>query len=437
MESALYSEHQKNFSKISAKNKSKIDLSLPTQDDIDECTQRTRLAIQELLQKLNELADNTPKEMYVRYTPSSSVLDSGSTTAKQRIIKIVNKQVDPMLPPKFKNNQKTPALPDQLMAETAVLRGLNKSASNKTLLSKEERQQWNIPAAISNWKNQKGFAIAIDKRLASGGSYSLGVDDGGIGGEMINKKFSVLAQSLHSADLKAREDIRARHRLKVKQAQQKKLEAEKKLQDLALQVNEARRNDRKRYIKETSYESKSDEQRISDRKKRLADYEKKMKRSKLSEDQKILSLTNNDQRIAIGLSRDANNHSESGRLHNMDPDSNDIFVGTAPRFVSSSTNLLYDAPLFNQHEAISNIYTTKNSGNSTFNRMVSTIKSFKGGVSADGERSGGLRFTKETLVDTSSSMTRSTSNDADYGLKASKHIETKSRWDDDDDDDDD
>ena len=33
----------------------------------------------------------------------------------------------------------------------------------------KEQQDWKIPPCISNWKNQKGYTIPLDKRLAADG----------------------------------------------------------------------------------------------------------------------------------------------------------------------------------------------------------------------------------------------------------------------------
>lgn len=55
-------------------------------------------------------ADKLQPAQYVRYTPSTQAVafNSGS---KQRIIKIMEAQKDPMEPPKFKMNQKIPRGP--------------------------------------------------------------------------------------------------------------------------------------------------------------------------------------------------------------------------------------------------------------------------------------------------------------------------------------
>ena len=41
------------------------------------------------------------------------------------------------------------------------------SPTRKTTV--KEQQDWKIPPCISNWKNQKGYTIPLDKRLAADG----------------------------------------------------------------------------------------------------------------------------------------------------------------------------------------------------------------------------------------------------------------------------
>lgn len=88
-------------------------LEKPSQEEIDEVTERTR---QELMKITNSkiaaampvrAADKLGPAQFIRYTPSQqgAAFNSG---AKQRVIRLVEAQVDPMEPPKFKINKKIP-----------------------------------------------------------------------------------------------------------------------------------------------------------------------------------------------------------------------------------------------------------------------------------------------------------------------------------------
>ncbi len=101
---------------------------------------------------------STAKDKYIQYTPSESAL--GQTTAKQRIIRMVEMPTDPLEPPKFKH-KKVPAGPPS--PPVPVMHSPPRKVTVK------DQQAWKIPPCISNWKNAKGYTIPLDKRLAADG----------------------------------------------------------------------------------------------------------------------------------------------------------------------------------------------------------------------------------------------------------------------------
>ena len=86
------------------------------------------------------------KIFYFRYTPSQGgvMFNSG---AKQRVIRMVESQRDPMEPPRFKTNKKIPRGPPSPPAPVMH------SPTRKTTV--KEQLEWKIPPCISNWKNPK------------------------------------------------------------------------------------------------------------------------------------------------------------------------------------------------------------------------------------------------------------------------------------------
>ena len=72
--------------------------------------------------------------------------------AKQRVIRMVEQQRDPMEPPRFKTNKKIPRGPPSPPAPVMH------SPTRKTTV--KEQQEWKIPPCISNWKNPKVRFIA-------------------------------------------------------------------------------------------------------------------------------------------------------------------------------------------------------------------------------------------------------------------------------------
>jgi hypothetical protein len=84
---------------------------------------------------------------YIRYTPSEQGVGFAGG-AKQRIIRMVETQSDPMEPPRFRTNKKIPRGPPSPPAPVMH------SPTRK--LTQKEQLEWRIPPAISNWKNPKG-----------------------------------------------------------------------------------------------------------------------------------------------------------------------------------------------------------------------------------------------------------------------------------------
>ena len=205
------------------------ELQKPDEDAIREKTEATRAALEALTSKAISsampvrAADKQAPAQYVRYTPAQQGAQFNSG-AKQRVIRMVEAQRDPMSPPRFKINTKVPRGPPSPPAP--VMHSPTRKVTVK------EQQDWKIPPCISNWKNQKGYTIPLDKRLAADGR--------GLQQVHINEGFSKLAESLFIADRKAREAVEARSSLEKKLAAKKKEDNESKLRDLAMKAREER-----------------------------------------------------------------------------------------------------------------------------------------------------------------------------------------------------
>jgi len=137
---------------------------------------------------------------------------------------MVEAQVDPMEPPKFKTNKKIPRGPPSPPAPVMH------SPSRK--VTAKEQQEWKIPPCISNWKNARGYTIPLDKRLAADGR--------GLQQVHINENFAKLAEALYIADRKAREAVEMRAQIEKKLAQKEKEKKEQNLRDLAQKAREER-----------------------------------------------------------------------------------------------------------------------------------------------------------------------------------------------------
>jgi len=204
-------------------------LHRPSQEEIEETTEKTRLALEKITNAKVEAAlpvraaEKLGPTQYIRYTPAQQG-EGFNSGAKQRIIRMVEVQKDPMEPARFKINQKLPRGPPS--PPPPVMHSPTRKVTVK------EQQEWKIPPCISNWKNAKGYTIPLDKRLAADGR--------GLQQVHINEKFAKLAESLYIADHKARESVELRAQLQKKQAQKEKEKKEDTLRQLAQQVREER-----------------------------------------------------------------------------------------------------------------------------------------------------------------------------------------------------
>uniref|UniRef100_A0A671QEC6 SNW domain-containing protein 1 n=1 Tax=Sinocyclocheilus anshuiensis TaxID=1608454 RepID=A0A671QEC6_9TELE len=210
-------------------NEDDPELQKPDEEAVNELTEKTRAALEkQVSQKIAaampvRAADKQAPAQYIRYTPSQQGLAFNSG-AKQRVIRMVEMQKDPMEPPRFKINKKIPRGPPSPPAPVMH------SPSRK--MTVKEQQEWKIPPCISNWKNAKGYTIPLDKRLAADGR--------GLQTVHINENFAKLAEALYIADRKAREAVEMRAQVEKKMAQKEKEKKEEKLRELAKMARDRR-----------------------------------------------------------------------------------------------------------------------------------------------------------------------------------------------------
>ncbi|KAI8822453.1 SKIP/SNW domain-containing protein [Fimicolochytrium jonesii] len=218
------------FSDILEKDVKEDDASLerPDEDTIRETTEKTRLALEKLVD--GRIKSAQPKSIvqqknvasYVKYTPASQN-GAQNSGAQSRVIKMVEAPVDPMAPPKFKH-KKVPVVKDE--APVPVMH------SPPRKVTAEEQKNWVIPPCISNWKNAKGYTIPLDKRLAADGR--------GLQEITINDNFAKLSEALFIADRHARDEVKIRGEMQNKLAAKEKREREEKLRIYAQRAREER-----------------------------------------------------------------------------------------------------------------------------------------------------------------------------------------------------
>jgi SNW domain-containing protein 1 len=335
-----------------------INLERPSEEEVAASTERTKTALAALV--TGAVAAQKPKNVnigarkdptFVRYTPANQM---GDTTKKNdRIMKIVERQQDPMEPPKFKHKKiprGPPSPPPPVMH------------SPPRKLTAEDQEAWKIPPPVSNWKNPKGYTVPLDKRLAADGR--------GLQDVTINDKFAQFAEALFTADRHAREEVKQRALMQQRLAEKEKAQKEEHLRMLAQKAREERaaagsgrresRTSRSRsgsYSDSYSERSDSEDEEVREReemrKEKRKEEERKLRQSRMGTERRIQMMAREQNRdisekVALGLAKPTQS-SESmwdSRLFNQTSGFDSGFNEDQP----------YDKPLFAAQDAISSIY---------------------------------------------------------------------------------
>lgn len=336
-----------------------INLDRPSEEEVAATTERTKNALAVLVG--GAVAAQKPKNVnvgrrsdptFVRYTPGNQMGDDSKKP--ERIMKIVQRQQDPMEPPKFKHKKiprGPPSPPPPVMH------------SPPRKVTAEEQEAWKIPPPISNWKNPKGYTVPLDKRLAADGR--------GLQDVTINDKFAQFAEALFTADRHAREEVKQRSMMQQRLAEKEKQQKEDNLRMLAQKAREeragagsGRRGSRTTRSRSGSYSSSGsdrsnseDEEEIREReemrKERRREEERKLRQSRMGTDRRIQMMAREQNRdisekVALGLAKPTQSSETmwDSRLFNQTSGFDSGF----------NEDQAYDKPLFAAQDAVNSIY---------------------------------------------------------------------------------
>ncbi|KAG6055298.1 mRNA splicing protein [Claviceps aff. humidiphila group G2b] len=444
-----------------------IDLSRPDKETVAAATEKTKNALAVLVN--GAVAAQRPKNInvgqrndptFVRYTPASQM---GDNSKKQdRIMKIVERQRDPLEPPKFKHKKiprGPPSPPPPVMH------------SPPRKLTAEDQEMWKIPPPVSNWKNPKGFTVPLDKRLAADGR--------GLQDITINDKHAQFAEAVKMAERHAREEVQQRALMQQRLAEKEKAQKDENLRSLAQKAREERaaaagrgrgrrrsldsrdsRDSRSRsysrsrsrsYSDSRSAASRSDDEdaeireREKARREKLRDEERKLRQNRMGAERRMQVLAREQgrdisEKIALGLAKPTQSKETmyDSRLFNQSS-------GFESGFNEDNH---YDKPLFAAQDAISSIYRPRanveeddpEAGDKEMAKIQKTSRfgealgkgTFKGAADAEA-REGPVQFQKEAApavdpfnVDQFlSEVDQSSSSKRGYGLQEAESRQSK------------
>ncbi|KAJ4863819.1 SKIP/SNW domain-containing protein [Trichoderma breve] len=428
-----------------------IDLSRPDKESVEATTERTKNALAALVS--GAVAAQKPKNLnigqrkdptFVRYTPANQM---GDNSKKQdRIMKIVERQRDPMEPPKFKHKKiprGPPSPPPPVMH------------SPPRKLTAEDQEMWRIPPPVSNWKNPKGFTVPLDKRLAADGR--------GLQDITINDKHAQFAEAIKMAERHARDEVQQRALMQQRLAEKEKAQKEENLRSLAQKAREdraaagqrGRRDSRDSYSgSESRGGSDSEDSEIrarerARREKRKED-ERKLRQTRMGAERRIQVMAREQNRdisekIALGIAKPSQSKETmyDSRLFNQSSGFDSGFNEDNP----------YDKPLFAAQDAINSIYRPRanlddedaEAGDKEMAKIQKSSRfgealgkgTFKGASEAEA-REGPVQFEKDAVdpfnVDKFlSEVDQNSSSKRGYGLQDEDRKAKKARVEEDDD----
>ncbi|KAI9898497.1 hypothetical protein N3K66_006857 [Trichothecium roseum] len=405
-----------------------LDLSRPDRESVAATTEKTQAALAKLVS--GAVAAQKPKNVntgsradptFVRYTPTGQF---GDNSKKQdRIMKIVERQKDPMEPPKFKHKKiprGPPSPPPPVMH------------SPPRKLTAEDQEMWKIPPTVSNWKNPKGFTVPLDKRLAADGR--------GLQDVTINDKHAQFAEAVKMAERHAREEVQQRAIMQQRLAEKEKYQKEENLRSLAQKAREDRAAaTRKRRDSAGSYDSRdsrdsrdtrsrsgsysdsrseasdSEDDEVREREKarreRQRDEERKLRQGRMGAERRMQVMAREQNRdisekVALGLAKPTQSKETmyDSRLFNQSSGFDSGINEDNP----------YDKPLFAAQDAIGSIYRPRanmddddaEAGDRELQKIQKSSRfgealgkgTFKGAAEVEA-REGPVQFEKESAAD--------------------------------------
>eukprot|EP01053_Blabericola_migrator_P001460 Blabericola_migrator_1__1459@NODE_1385_length_4665_cov_90_290126_g927_i0_p2_GENE_NODE_1385_length_4665_cov_90_290126_g927_i0NODE_1385_length_4665_cov_90_290126_g927_i0_p2_ORF_typecomplete_len308_score52_72SKIP_SNW/PF02731_15/1_1e02SKIP_SNW/PF02731_15/7_5e56_NODE_1385_length_4665_cov_90_290126_g927_i022873210 len=205
------------------------EIQRPAQEDEIKLMEETMQALKKVTelkastsQIARAVASTKKEDEYVRYIPDAAA-PGYNPAIKERIIRVVEKQVDPLEPPKFQV-RRAPA------SRNSPPPPIQRHAVKK--LSAEEQAAWRLPPCVSNWKNQSGYTIPLEMRLQADGR--------GLKEVAINSRFAQFSEALYVAERLARDEIRIKNDMLKQKKEQEEQEREQRLREIAAKAREQR-----------------------------------------------------------------------------------------------------------------------------------------------------------------------------------------------------
>ena len=372
-------------------------LKKPTQEETLQNIYNTKKALEKLTNhriktyqsfKTNNLSHESNKNNQLCYKYIDYKLDSNKS--KSHLIKLVALPVDPLSNLKYRHHK----IPLSFNDEKNFVPVLQEPAQK---LSYEEQKKWKIPPCVNMSNNPKGLVIPLDIRLANDGR--------NLREYQANQNFAKFADILALTEKNVRKEIEDRNKIAQSIQIAAAMKKEQELREAAKQARQERKSLNNNTNSDFFYSLDNDEisksKKISDNDSYLKN---KRKRSEINEDEENEKRERNElrairkkeieyeRRIEIQKKyekegRDINDKVLLGQnniINNNNVIDSRLYEqqgGIENVFEYNDDCEVYDKPLFNGKNKLSNIYKTFNSsGGANSKKLMSKIISQGGKV---------------------------------------------------------
>ena len=397
-------------------------LKKPTQEETLQNIYNTKKALEKLTNhriktyqsfKTNNLSNESNKNNQLKYKYIDYKLDSNKS--KSHLIKLVALPVDPLSNLKYRHHK----IPLSFNDEKNFVPVLQEPAQK---LSYEEQKKWKIPPCVNMSNNPKGLVIPLDIRLANDGR--------NLREYQANQNFAKFADILALTEKNVRKEIEERNKISQSIQIAAAMKKEQELREAAKQARQERKSLNNNTNSDFFYSLDNDEisksKKISDNDSYLKN---KRKRSEINEDEENEKRERNElrairkkeieyeRRIEIQKKyekegRDINDKVLLGQnniINNNNVIDSRLYEqqgGIENVFEYNDDCEVYDKPLFNGKNKLSNIYKTFNSsGGANSKKLMSKIISQGGKVfnndmdAIHSRKEGPVQFEKSKLKD--------------------------------------
>lgn len=327
---------------------------------VAETTNRTKEALDKIVakklhnDKVTTLSSSSTNDgaTYVKYTSAQLTNLSGSneTSLKQRVIKITDEKVDPMLPSSFKI-RKVPQGPP-----TDDIVPVIHDESNTEKLTKADQKKWQIAPSVSNWKNNKGFIIGIENRLRNS---EIPTQMTPADVEKSTQRFTALSDALKNAENKAKEDLKTRSSWRKRKETEQTAETQARLSKLAEDARTTRSLPQHDDMNSVDKLSDKHERRAERRRKA----EEELKRERISTKDKVRALVKEQgrevsERVLLGVTEAYKKRQKESVFDT------DLYLRNSQSSKPTETDdKVYDQPLFDQGNTLKDVLRSRNGVN--------------------------------------------------------------------------